>query len=169
MSVGDTILAGTIVTLAVIAGLTLLGMTVMMTVDAFGVLSTVFFGTVGLFGLLLWVAPAPTILILGLIGLAALIGIAGPMIIGAFIGRRGLNTSWPPQQEQMFATYETRAASSHMVAMAAGAGAGVLSFLFAVGVSLGVTPEDNDISKTMNMENLSSSPSSSTPAEKPAN
>jgi MFS family permease len=146
-----------VLTLASIAALTLLGMAFMMTVDAFGIGPALgYVAGLALFGVALWQAPAPTILTLMLLAGACLIGIAGPLIIGAIIGRKTLMTSWPMQQEQMFQTYEHRAAGSHTTAMVAGMVTAAVMFVFAMGVKYGVDPQIKDIGKTMNMENLSS-------------
>ena len=145
-----------VLTLASIAALTLLGMAFMMTVDAFGIgIALGYVGGIVAVMLALWAAPAPTILTMVLIAGATLVGVAVPMIIGAIIGRRTLITSWHQQQEQMFSTFETRAASSHSTAMMVGIGAGLASFAFAVIVRQAIDPPKNKIGDTMNMENLS--------------
>ena len=144
-----------VLTLASIAALTLLGMAFMMTVDAFGIGPALgYVAGIALVGLALWGAPAPTILVLMLIAGATLVGVAVPLMIGAIIGRRSLITSWPMQQEQTFATFEQRAASSHSTAMMIGIGAAAASFVFAVAVKFGIEPPKNKIGETMNMENL---------------
>lgn len=144
-----------VLTLAAIATLTLLGMAFMMTVDAFGIGPALgYVAGIALFFVALWQAPAPTILVLGLIALAALIGIAIPLMIGAIIGKKALSTSWAPAQEQSFQTFETRAASSHSTAMIFGICAGAVVFAFIVGVKMGVDPQLKDYGKSMNMENL---------------
>jgi hypothetical protein len=156
MTTSDYLIAIIVFTLAAIAGLTLLGMTFMMTVDAFGIgIALGYVGGMVAVGLALWGAPAPTILVLMLVAGATLVGVAVPLMIGAIIGRRSLITSWPPQQEQTFQTFEARAASSHGTAMMIGIGAAAAAFVFAVAVKFGIEAPKSKIGDTMNMENLS--------------
>lgn len=158
-----------IVTLFAIAVLTLGGMAFMMTVDAFGVIVAVaIVAGLALFGGALWVMPAGTIATMSFIAGLVLIGLAVSMIIGAIIGKRSAVTSWPMQQEQAFQPFENRGMSSHSQAMMVGIISAVVVFLFAVGVKFGVKPDIKDISKTMNMSNLTKkSQSSSEKKEEP--
>lgn len=145
-----------ILTLAIVAGLTLLGMTVMMCVEAFGLAMTAGYGLIMVLTAVgLYAAPSPTILILGLLALACILGLAVPLIIGAVIGKRTLITSWPTPQEQSFQSFEMRAASAHGTAMVCGLIAAAVMFVFALGIKFGIDPPKSKIGETMNMENLS--------------
>lgn len=64
-------------------------------------------------------------------------------------------SSWPREQEQSFAVYEQQQAESKKKAIMFGAIAGVVAFVFAVGIYAGVEPDKKDLSKDMNMSNLS--------------
>jgi hypothetical protein len=63
-------------------------------------------------------------------------------------------SSWPRDQEQSFVVFEERASESSKKAYALGAIAGALFFVFMVGIYAGVAPDKRDISKDMNMSNL---------------
>ena len=63
-------------------------------------------------------------------------------------------SSWPREQEQSFVVYEQRNNESSRVAWMAGGIAAVVVFVFLVGVYAGVTPDRKDITKDMNMSNL---------------
>ncbi len=63
-------------------------------------------------------------------------------------------SSWPRDQEQAFVVYEQRASESTKKAYTFGAIAGALFFIFFVGVYAGVAPDKKDITKDMNMSNL---------------
>ena len=63
-------------------------------------------------------------------------------------------SSWPRDQEQSFVVYEERASESTKKAYTFGAIAGVLFFLVMVGIYAGVAPDKKDITKDMNMSNL---------------
>jgi len=162
-------LAGLIImTLAVIAVLTLGGMAFMMTVDAFGILPAVLIvAGLGLFGVALWGGPAPTIATLALVGGLVLLGLSVSMIIGAIIGRRTSISSWPMQQEQQFQSFEQRTSGSHSSAMIAGIGAAIAVFLFIVGVRFGVEPDRRNVGDTMNMSNLTKKSKAPAPAPAP--
>ena len=64
-------------------------------------------------------------------------------------------SSWPREQEQTFVPYEQQQTESTKKALIFGAMAGVLFFIFMVGVYAGVEPDHKDLSKDMNMSNLS--------------
>lgn len=64
-------------------------------------------------------------------------------------------SSWPREQEQTFVVFEERANESQKKAWMVGIAAGVAAFIFAVGIYAGVTPDKKDLSKDMNMSNLS--------------
>ncbi len=64
-------------------------------------------------------------------------------------------SSWPAQQEQTFIVYENYRSESQSKALIGGLIAGAAVFLFAAGIYFGFTPESKDLSKDMNMSNLS--------------
>lgn len=64
-------------------------------------------------------------------------------------------SSWPREQEQAFVVYEQQQQESKKKAVMFGAIAGVVAFIFAVGIYAGVEPDKKDLSKDMNMSNLS--------------
>jgi len=64
-------------------------------------------------------------------------------------------SSWPRDQEQSFVVYEQQQAESKKKAIMFGAIAGIVAFVFAVGIYAGVEPDKKDLSKDMNMSNLS--------------
>jgi hypothetical protein len=63
-------------------------------------------------------------------------------------------SSWPRDQEQSFVVYEQRAAESQKKAWVIGIVAALAVFVVMVGIYAGVTPEIKDMSKDMNMSNL---------------
>lgn len=82
-------------------------------------------------------------------------------------------SSWPRDQEQSFVVYEQRASESSKKALTFGAIAGVLFFFLMVGIYAGVEPDRRDITKDMNMSNLTKKsrhdqPKAETPAPAPA-
>jgi len=66
-------------------------------------------------------------------------------------------SSWPREQEQTFVVYEQRIAESQKKAWTLAGIIGAIVFVFMVGVYAGVAPDKHDISKDMNMSNLSKS------------
>jgi len=64
-------------------------------------------------------------------------------------------SSWPREQEQSFVVFEQQQSESKKKAIIFGAIAGVIAFVFVVGVYAGVAPDTKDLSKDMNMSNLS--------------
>ena len=64
-------------------------------------------------------------------------------------------SSWPREQEAAFSVYEHRAQESSKKALMAGGIAGAVLFVILVGIYAGVAPEHKDMTKGMNMENLS--------------
>jgi hypothetical protein len=92
-------------------------------------------------------------LVLG-IGLLILFGMAILMAIGAIASSRPLVTSWPSEQEHTFEPFERRGKASNSQAwLFSLAGAAVVTVL-AAGIYFGVTPEHRDVTKDMNMSNL---------------
>ncbi|CAN5860637.1 hypothetical protein BH11MYX3_BH11MYX3_05340 [soil metagenome] len=76
-------------------------------------------------------------------------------------------SSWPREQEQSFVVFEQQQAESKKKALMFGAIAGVLVFVFMVGVYAGVEPDHKDLSKDMNMSNLSKKGKDTAPAPAP--
>lgn len=105
-------------------------------------------------------------LIVGIISLLSLGGVAVVMTIGAFMPSKSPMTSWPMEQEQTFFGFERRSAASQSRAWAFSVVAGVLVFVFAFGVYQGVEPDKRDLSKDMNISNITKK--SKTDAPKPA-
>ncbi len=63
-------------------------------------------------------------------------------------------SSWPRDQEQTFVVYEQRAAESSKKAFMFGAITAAAVFVIALGIYAGVEPDHKDLSKDMNMSNL---------------
>ena len=63
-------------------------------------------------------------------------------------------SSWSREQEQAFVVYEQRRSESQSKALMAAIVSGAIFFVAAVGIYLGVEPDHRDISKDMNMSNL---------------
>lgn len=63
-------------------------------------------------------------------------------------------SSWPREQEASFQVYEQRNRESSNKAWTFGGIAAGAVFFFLVGVYFGVEPKHNDITKDMNMSNL---------------
>jgi len=89
------------------------------------------------------------------IAILALLAVFANLAIGAFFGGGQLVTSWPHNEEVHFQPFERAASATSSFAWVFGIGGGAVAFLFAVGVYFGVTPEIKDLSKDMNMSNLS--------------
>jgi len=101
------------------------------------------------------------------IGAIILLGLIVLLTTGALAGRQ-LVTSFPPDQEQAFQGYERAARSAGSGAWIASFAAAAILTVFLVGVYFGVAPEMRDITKDMNMSNLSKkSMKSETPAPAP--
>lgn len=93
-------------------------------------------------------------LVIGSVALLALAGIAVVMTIGAFMPSKSPITSWPMEQEQAFTGFDRRNSASQSQAWVFAVAAAVVVFGFAFGVYKGVTPDIKDLSKDMNMSNL---------------
>ncbi|HWU91363.1 MAG TPA: hypothetical protein VN253_29050 [Kofleriaceae bacterium] len=104
----------------------------------------------------------------GTLAILALIGIAGVMTIGAFNPNKSPITSWPTDQEHAFTGFDHRNAASQSRAWAFSVVAGVMAFVFVFGVYQGVTPDIKDITKDMNMSNLTKKAKSEPPAKSEA-
>lgn len=76
-------------------------------------------------------------------------------------------SSWPRDQEQSFVVYEQRAVESSKKAVTIATIAGVAFFLLMVGIYVGVEPDKHDITKDMNMENLTKKSKREAPAAAP--
>ena len=104
-------------------------------------------------------------LLMGIVGFLALGGLAVVMMIGGFTPAKQPVTSWAPDQERVFAGFDQRIAASQSRAWMFSILAGVMTFIFIVGVYKGVKPDIKDITKDMNMSNLTKK-SKSDPAPK---
>lgn len=63
-------------------------------------------------------------------------------------------SSWPPHQEQAFVVYEQHRAQAQQKAWVIGSAVAAAFFVLLVGISLAVPPHKVDLSKDMNMSNL---------------
>ena len=63
-------------------------------------------------------------------------------------------SSWPRDQEQSFVVYEQHSAESSKKAFTAAVIAGLGFLILLVGIYAGVEPEHRDMTKDMNMSNL---------------
>lgn len=77
-------------------------------------------------------------------------------------------SSWPRDQEQAFVVYEQRANESSRSAMIGGLIAAIAVFVIAVGIYAGVEPDKRDITKDMNMSNLTKKERKTAPAPPPS-
>lgn len=77
-------------------------------------------------------------------------------------------SSWPRDQEQTFVVYEQRAAESQKKAFMGGLIAGIAFLVLALGVYAGVEPDRKDLTKGMNMNNLTKKAKKADPAPTPA-
>ena len=82
-------------------------------------------------------------------------------------------SSWPREQEQSFVVYEQRNSESSKKAFTIGGIFAAIWFVALVGIYMGVPPDHKDVTKGMNMDNLtkkskydSKSEKSDTPAPK---
>jgi hypothetical protein len=76
-------------------------------------------------------------------------------------------SSWPRDQEQTFVVYEQRTQETAKKAFMVGLISGLAVLVVAVGIAKGVEPDKRDMTKGMNMDNLTkkSRKSSQAPAE----
>ena len=78
-------------------------------------------------------------------------------------------SSWPRDQEQQFVVFEQRQQESQKKAFTFGAITGVVFLVVSLGIYAGVPPEHKDMTKGMNMENLTKKSKKAEPkAEAPA-
>lgn len=93
-------------------------------------------------------------LIILVVSVLTLFGMGILMAVGAVFSNRPLVTSWPADQEHSFTAYEhrsTKASSQAWVLSFIGA---IFVAVFATGVYFSVEPDMRDITKDMNMSNL---------------
>jgi hypothetical protein len=94
-------------------------------------------------------------LVVGITTFLALAGIVGTGLLAAFSSNKSSSvSSWPVEQEQSFFGFDRRIAAAQSRAWASAVAAGVLVFLFVFGVYQGVEPDKRDITKDMNMSNI---------------
>jgi len=109
------------------------------------------------------------------VSILTLFGMGILMAAGAVFSNRPLVTSWTPDKEASFATYERRGAMSNSQAWLFSLVGAVVVAIFVTGVYFGITPERKDVTKDMNMSNLTKKhaaarapkPDSAAPAEAP--
>lgn len=101
------------------------------------------------------------------VGGLVLLALGGMMMIGAIIPKRNSITSWPPQQEASFQSFDQRTQGSQGKAWAIAISSAFAFFVIIIGITMGVAPDVKDISKTMNMSNLTKKETSA-PAPKAA-
>jgi hypothetical protein len=97
----------------------------------------------------------------------ALLGTGLLMAIGAMFNKRPLVTSWPADQEQSFQPFERRGAGASATAWVVSVAGAVLLMFLAVGVYFGVAPQKSDMTKDMNMSNLTKKKPAAAPAAQP--
>lgn len=108
------------------------------------------------------------LLIIVVISGFTLLGTGVLMAIGAVFSRRPLVTSWPSEQEHTFAPFERRGASASALAWVFSLAGGMLITLVAIVVYFTVAPEKKDVTKDMDMSNLTKRRTSQPPpAPKP--
>jgi hypothetical protein len=77
-------------------------------------------------------------------------------------------SSWPREQEQAFVVFEQQATESQKKATMIAIVTAVGMLLVALGIYAGVEPDRKDITKDMNMSNLSKKAKADAPAPTPA-
>jgi hypothetical protein len=77
-------------------------------------------------------------------------------------------SSWPRDQEQTFVVYEQHASDSQKKATAAGVIAAIGLLVLMLGIYAGVEPDRRDVTKDMNMSNLTKKTKPDSPAPAPA-
>lgn len=100
------------------------------------------------------------VLIIAVVSALTLFGMGILMAVGAVFSKRPLVTSWPSEQEHSFTPFEQRSTTANSQAWVLSLLGGALVTVFAIGVYVGVKPDIRDISKTMNMSNLTKKPAS---------
>ena len=94
------------------------------------------------------------VLIIMLASALTLFGMGTLMAIGAIFSNRPLVTSMSSDQEHAFASYERHGSSSNSQAWTFSIIGAVVLTVFATAVAIGVEPDKRDISKDMDMSNL---------------
>lgn len=106
------------------------------------------------------------VVVLG-ISLLTLFGMGILMAINAIFSTRPLVTSWPNEQEHSFEPYERRGAASNSQAWVVSLIGAAVVTVVAAGIYFGVTPERRDVTKDMNMSNLTKKRPAVAPTPKP--
>nr|HEX4312789.1 hypothetical protein [Kofleriaceae bacterium] len=96
-----------------------------------------------------------------------IVGLTLVLAIPAIFGRRQLITSWPQQTEMMFMPHEQAASRTGGMAWAAGLGVAGIVFAVLAIVNLTVEPQSKDLTKDMNMSNVSKKKGVEAPAPAP--
>jgi hypothetical protein len=73
-------------------------------------------------------------------------------------------SSWSREQEATFVVYEQRNSAAQKTAWTAAIAAGIFFFIAAVGIYAGVEPDKRDITKGMDMSNLTKKKTPAAPA-----
>lgn len=140
--------------------LTLLGIGAVMSINAifqtagsralaFGLLlgALVVFAATALF-------PETVVVLVAAVSILTLLGMGAMMAIGAVFSNRPLVTSLPGEQERSFTPFEGRTSSSGSLSWLVGLASGGLFLLVALVVYFTVPYEQKDLTKGMNMSNL---------------
>ena len=77
-------------------------------------------------------------------------------------------SSWPREQEQSFVVFEQHAQESQKKAYTIGGICAAVFLVLSIGIYAGVKPEHKDMTKGMNMENLTKKSKKAEPAPTPA-
>jgi hypothetical protein len=98
------------------------------------------------------------------VSILTLLGMGAMMAIGAVFSNRTLVTSFPAEQERAFVPFEARSSSTGTLSWVVGLGSAGLFLLIAVVVYVKVPPEVKDLTKGMNMSNLTKKKEAVAPA-----
>lgn len=107
------------------------------------------------------------VIIILVISALTLLGMGILMAVSAVFSQRPLVTSWTPDKEHTFEPFERRASASNSQAWVLGLIGAAAVGVFAIGVYVGVAPDKKDITKDMNMSNLTKKRAAPAPAPKP--
>ena len=105
------------------------------------------------------------VVIILVVSALTLFGMGILMAVGAMFSKRPLVTSWPADQEHSFAAFEHRGSMSSSQAWVLSMLGAVALTVFATGVYFGVAPDKKDITKDMNMSNLTKKRPAAAPAK----
>ncbi|MGE0548761.1 MAG: hypothetical protein AB7O24_12010 [Kofleriaceae bacterium] len=109
------------------------------------------------------------VLIVSFVALLSLGGMIIMLSAGALAGKKEFVSSWAPEQEHAFIAFEQYNRASNSKAWTFGIIAAVIVSIVVLGAYAGVKPDMKDVTKDMNMSNLSTKPAETKPAEtKPA-